>query len=222
MNLGRWEDAWSSLGRVKEVCGLDATVAYNLGVAALSSGRPLDALRYYGEAQRLGRSGSDVVIGLAEANRLLGRPVAALSLYRALSVAEPYRPEGYRGEMLCLVDLERFREAASVADRVGRMASLDHFDRDFRLGAARAYTRVGRFARAGELLSKLMEENPFDFETILAEAELRLRQGDVVRARKLVEKALVMGADGSLVSDRLSGINNNEEWDSFILSIKDK
>jgi tetratricopeptide (TPR) repeat protein len=117
---------------------------------------------------------------------LAGRPKEAEApLLRARDLA-PNTPDVWVALVQYHNDRNQRAEAEKAIEEVRR-----RFEKvDASLALARCYEIVGRFDLAGRLYDQALKERPDDLRVLKNAANLRLREGNLVDARKLLERAL--------------------------------
>ena len=207
MALERPDEATRVLRRIQDSDSLEGFAAYNLGIALLESGRPVDAARELDRAGRVGASDRDVQAIRDKANLVLGTLLfEGDQVERARSTLERVRLEGPFSNQALLragwaeADIEQFERAVVPWSVLALRDGTDAAVQEAKLALPYAYSRLNVHGRAAVLyqqavdsfeseLSKLDASIASiargDFLTALEREEIKQDKDWVVRLRNL-------------------------------------
>ncbi len=188
MALDRPDEAGRVLRRIQDSDSLEGFAAYNLGIALLESGQPVDAARELERAGRVGAGGRDVKAIRDKANLVLGTLLfEGDQVERARSTLERVRLEGPFSNQALLragwaeVDIEQFQRAvvpwSVLAERDGTDAAVQ----EAKLALPYAYSRLNVHGRAAVLYQQAVDS----FESELAKLDASIAsiaRGDFLTA----------------------------------------
>ncbi len=188
MALERPDEAARVLRRIQDSDSLEGFAAYNLGIALLESGQPVDAARELDRAGRVGSGDRDVKAIRDKANLVLGTLLfEGDQVERARSTLERVRLEGPFSNHALLragwaeADIEQFERAvvpwSVLAERDGTDAAVQ----EAKLALPYAYSRLNVHGRAAVLYQQAVES----FESELAKLDASIAsiaRGDFLTA----------------------------------------
>lgn len=162
--LERPADAAAVLQRIQDSDALAGFSAYNLGIALLESGRPLEAVRELERAGRIATDDRDARAIRDKANLVLGTLLfEAEQVDRARSTLERVRLEGpFSNEALLRagwaeVDIEEFERAIVPWSVLAKRDTTDPAVQEAKLALPYAYGRLAVHGRAAILYQEAVE-----------------------------------------------------------------
>lgn len=207
MALDRPEDAARVLRRIQDADSLSGFSTYNLGIALLESGRPVDAARELDRAGRIGARDRDTRAIRDKANLVLGTLLfEGDQVDRARSTLERVRLEGPFSNQALLrsgwaeADIEQFERAVVPWSVLAERDATDPAVQEARLALPYAYSRLEVHGRAAVLYQQAVESFEVelakldasigsigrgDFLTALEREEIKQDKDWVVRLRSL-------------------------------------
>jgi predicted negative regulator of RcsB-dependent stress response/regulator of replication initiation timing len=209
MALERPDEAARVLRRIQDASALAGFSAYNLGIALLESGKPVEAARELDRAGRVGARDRDTKAIRDKANLVLGTLLfEGDQVDRARSTLERVRLEGPFSNQALLragwaeVDIDQFERAVVPWSVLARRDSTDAAVQEAKLALPYAYSRLNVHGRAAVLYQEAVEtfEGELgkldasiasiargDFLTALEREEIKQDKDWVVRLRNLPE-----------------------------------
>ncbi|MFO0689627.1 MAG: hypothetical protein U0900_13045 [Myxococcota bacterium] len=162
--LGRPDDAAAVLRKIENADSLAGFSAYNLGIALLESGHPVEAARELDRAGRVSASDRDTKAIRDKANLVLGTLLfEADQVDRARSTLERVRLEGPFSNQALLragwaeADIDQFERAVVPWSMLVGRDSTDPAVQEAKLALPYAYSRLSVHGRAAVLYQQAVE-----------------------------------------------------------------
>ncbi len=119
----------------------------------------------------------------AEAKRLKGDLLEAVSLYREVLKINPYYTPAYEKMALCYLGLGRYRDALDVIEKA---EELDPTNESVRVVKAKILHATGKDPEAKEILYEILKNNPQNLEARHTLAVIYYHAFDYMEAQKLL------------------------------------
>jgi tetratricopeptide (TPR) repeat protein len=192
LQLGRPDEALPPLEAAEKTVPGDAAILQVLGQAYLAAGRFAEAAARFQGLLEITPGDPGLLVRLGACEYQGGDFEAAASSFRTALETQPDNGRALAGLGMSLNALERPAKARPVLERAVAQAPSD---RMARLALAHTLTELGEFLRADELLRRLTEEEPGDWEAWSFLARLRFRNSYHEQALEALDRCLTLRPD---------------------------
>jgi tetratricopeptide (TPR) repeat protein len=189
--LGQYQDA---LSKAQEVLTLDPDkpdVYLTIGDALANLGQLEPALQAYEQALQLDASQIDSLISLGMVHAQLGHWEQAEAAFEQAHLQDPDDPHVHRAWGLFLAQAaqtnpDRYRDAL---DKLKPYCDAHPDDLTTRIQLAVALVQTAQWPEAQQEIEHLLQQRPYDADTLALKAQLAQHQGQHAEAARLLQKA---------------------------------